>query len=277
LIQPTIAPSQTEVEQGGTVNIVGEDFNTGFSGKVNLSWLENNSLPITTTEFRGEPQGNPMSKPRTPNDNGNEVTLTNIVPNASYDFSVQDCDISCTGWSNVVSYKSGPAISAALQLNLQQPGKSIPVGSASVGANRSFSTTIRLDPTVPLGNYSLVAERSGAIEATAPLMVVKVGQFTPVIKFIDRTLGTSSSSERVGVGDNITIRGEGFASGPVRISLDTLNGTALATAVATGSPTMFEVTFQYNAATGNHQIVASQTQGGRVLQATGTIDAQSTH
>jgi hypothetical protein len=37
---------------------------------------------------------------------------------------------------------------------------------------------------------------------------------------------------------------------------------------------MFEKTFQYNAAAGKHQIVASQSQGGKVLQATGTIQAE---
>jgi len=255
-------------------------FSQALPGHFCLAPKENNSLPITRTEFRGAPPGNPTSKPRTRNDNANKITFTNIVPNTSYEFSVQDCDFSCTGWSNVVPYNSGPATPAAVQLTLEQAERNFParssisVGSASVEPNRSFSTAIKIGPSVPTGNYSLVAERSGSIEATTPLTVVVAGQFTPVIKFIDPSLGTSSSSGRVTVGGNITIRGEGFASGPVTISLDTLNGTRLATAVASGSPTRFQVTFQYNAAAGKHQIVASQSQGGKVPQATGTIQAE---
>jgi hypothetical protein len=285
LISSTIAPSQSEVEQGGTVNVVGDDFNTSFSGKVNIGWIENNSKIITTTELRGAPPGNPASLWRLANPDGNratltnsQVTLTNIIPNTSYAFSVQDCntfDFSCTGWSNVVNYNSGPATPAAVDLILQQAGRRFPVGSANVGPNRSFSTTIKIGPSVPPGNYSLVAERSGAIEASAPLSIVAAGgQFTPEIKFIDRNLGTSSSSERVTVGNNITVRGEGFASGPVKLSLDTLRGTVLATPVASGSPPTFQVTFLYNAAAGDHKIVASQSHNGEVLQATGTIQAE---
>jgi hypothetical protein len=150
------------------------------------------------------------------------------------------------------------------------------MGSAAVGTNGSFSKTIAIAAGTPPGLYSLVAERSGAIEASTPITIVKAGQFAPLIRFIEPTLGTSSSTERVTVGNNLTVRGEGFASGPVRISLDTLDGTVLATATASGTPSIFQVTFPYNGAPGAHQIVASQSQGERVLQATGTIQAEIT-
>lgn len=278
LISSTIAPSRSEVEQGGTANVVGDDFNIGFSGKVSLSWVEHDTLPIKTSEFRGAPPGNPTSKPRKLNDTGNEVTFSNIVPNTSYQFSVRDCDFSCTGWSNVVQYDSGPPTSNTVQLILKQGAgtgaKSYAVGSASVGPNRSFSTTITIGSSVPPGSYNLVAERDGAIQATTPLTIALPGHFTPIIKFIDTSLGTSSSDTRVTVGSNLTIRGEGFASGPVKISLDTPSGAVLATPAASGAPPTFEVTFPYNAAAGDHKIVASQRHNGEVLQATGTIQAE---
>jgi hypothetical protein len=238
---------------------------------VEVDWTESNSNDITKTSFRGVPPGNPTSKSRSPGDNGNGATFTNVAPNTIYAFSARNCDeFTCTDWSKVVDFNSGPATPSGVQLVLQG-AKSFPMGSATVGPNRSFSTRIRVDKTVPPGKYTLVAERGGADEASAPLTVVTSGQLTPTIQFVDQVTGTTSSSSRVIVGNKVFVRGEGFAQGPVKLSLDTLNGTVLSTATASGSPPMFQVTFPFTVA-GKHQIIASQNQGTKVVQASGTME-----
>jgi hypothetical protein len=90
-------------------------------------------------------------------------------------------------------------------------------------------------------------------------------------QFVDQVTGTTSSSSRVILGNKVFVRGEGFAQGPVKLSLDTLNGTVLSTATASGSPPMFQVTFPFTVA-GKHQIIASQNQGTKVVQASGTME-----
>jgi hypothetical protein len=156
-----------------------------------INWTESNSNDITKTSFRGVPPGNPTSKSRSPGDNGNGATFTNVAPNTIYAFSARNCDeFTCTDWSKVVDFNSGPATPSGVQLVLQG-AKSFPMGSATVGPNRSFSTRIRVDKTVPPGKYTLVAERGGADEASAPLTVVTSGQLTPTIQFVDQVTGTT--------------------------------------------------------------------------------------
>jgi hypothetical protein len=121
----------------------------------------------------------------------------------------------------------------------------------------------------------LEAQAAGATLASTPLKVVAAGQTDPTIAFVDPTTGVVSLSTRIAVDGTVTVRGEGFAAGAVKLTMDTANGTALASATAAGSPPTFNVSFRFNAS-GEHTIVATQSVSGESLTAPPvTITAQS--
>jgi len=275
VIHPILGLSQTLLTPGGIFTVKGSSFAPGFDGKVKIFWTESDNTDITKTSFRGLPPGNPTEKSRKANDSGNSLMVTNIAPNANYDFSVQDCDsFNCTAWSNVVHFNGGPAILGTVALVLQQGAVNIPAGNATVANDGSFSATITLPTSIAPGAYKLLANRSGKVEATANLTVAAQGHMTPVIHFYDTSTGELTSTTRVLVGNPLTVRGEGFAPGTVSLRLDRPTGAVLATAAATGTPAMFQVSFPAKTTPGSHTVYAVESSASGALQATATFLAE---
>jgi len=281
LFKPTLATPQSQVQPGKSIAVNGLNFPTKPASSIGLTWSANVSDGLTLSNLRGLPPGDPTSQPRTPLSTG-AYTVNNIAPNATYNFQVEDCNADgCTQWSNTLNYKSGSLTAPGpIQLFLQQPANSvtrrptsIPVGGATVGVNGSFSSPITVPATAAPGAYTLAAQSGGQTLASTPIVVVAANHFNPVIHFVDPTTGTVSSSTRIGVDGSLTVRGEGFSAGAVKLTLDTATGATLTMVNAAGSPPVFNTTFRFNYA-GTHAIVASQSAGSNKLQATATVTAQ---
>ncbi len=273
LFKPTLATSQSQVQSGKSIAVNGLNFPTKPASSIALTWSANVSDGLTLSNLRGLPPGDPASQPRTPLSTG-AYTVNNIAPNTTYNFQVEDCNADgCTQWSNTLNYKSGSLTAPGpVQLVLQQGAKNIPLTTVTA-TNGAFSANITVGATVVPGSYMLVAQSGGQTLASTPIVVVAANHFNPVIQFVDPTTGTVSSSTRIGVDGSLTVRGEGFNAGPVKLTLDTATGATLTTVNAAGSPPVFNTTFRFNYA-GTHAIVASQSAGSNKLQATATVTAQ---
>jgi hypothetical protein len=272
LFKPTLATPQSQLTPGQSLAIKGLNFPTTPSKAVFLLWTANVSGMLTSSNIQGLPPADPSVIARTPLSVGS-YTVANIAPNTPYSFSVQDCnDFVCTPLSNVVSYNGGPMTQPPpLTLAFVQGAKSVALTTLNASSG-SFATNVTIPANSAPGDYVLVAQANGATLASTPLKIVAGNQTDPTIGFVDPTTGVVWPSTRVAVGNPVTVRGEGFAAGTVKLTTDTPNGAALASANAAGSPPVFNVTFKFNAS-GDHEIIA--TESATNLTAKAAITAQS--
>lgn len=268
---PIIGVSQDQIKAGDPLGVTGSEFTPPNTTSLVLIWSDTISGNIVKSEIEWGLQGGPFvttSIPRQPFDSGNNYQFNNLAPNQNYQFHVRDWDqTTSTPWSawKVVQTSGATADQAMLWLDNDFGN---PLGTTTVAADGTFSTTVVIPNTTTPGLHSLNAQLMGG-EAAYPVNIQVLGanqSYTPMIQLIDPV----SQQVRTSTEETFpfTLRGLGFTPGQLNIAVDSMQGTQIGQATV-GNDGKFQQTYTMpSGILGPHQFVAWQVIGQTTIQAT---------
>jgi hypothetical protein len=278
LFPPQLGTSASIVQAGQSLGVTGTNFPVGQASALYIAWNDTTSGIVRESDINWGPANDPVqsvSKPRNGADGGNTFSVSNLLANTAYAFSVRDQDlITETPFGPPFLITTQPTNLVDLLLSATGGGQQTPVGSASLTGSGAFVTTVQIPQNTAAGMYTLAAALMGNILASATIQVVAASQQLPAtIEVIDPATDTVLGSVEETYA--FTLRGEGFQPGAVNVSIDTVNGQVLGTASgdATGS---FQANFIWpRGFTGQHGIVAEEIAGNQTYQASVSVFAQA--
>ena len=257
---------------GETITVIGSEFTPPNTISFVLTWSDTISGAIVRSEIEWGPQGGPtatISIPRQPYDSGNAYQFTNLNPNQTYQFRVRDWDeTTCTPWSawKIIATPGSTADQAMLWLDNDF---SAPLATVAVQLDGTFTTPITIPNGTSTGTHLLNAQMMGG-PAAWPFkldVIAANATYTPTIELIDTDTQTVAIGTEVGL--PFTLRGNGWAPGPVSIAVDSTTGLSIGQVNAGPDTRIPPTTFTMPPiSSGPHQFVAWQTTGGNTATAT---------
>jgi hypothetical protein len=259
LFHSSIGVDKTQVHDGETVTVDGQDFPPNRANRTGVTWTDTISGNIVRSEIdvsiRNAPANRTTIK-RQRFDTANVFFAENLQPGTPVTLSVRDCDsLTCTPFSNVFTVTTGGADTVLLTLEVNNVG--ISIGTAPLGATGAFRTSFVVPKGTPAGLHRVSANVDDVNADTAITVLPDVQPLPAQLHQIDPATGRIISSGVFG-SDPITLKGDGFQAADVAIRLDSVGGQQLATAAADASGT-FRVSFRWPAFTfGQHTLFAVQ-------------------
>jgi len=269
---PVLVTSQSQVKVGGQFTANGSFFTPAQATALNLQWDDTISGSIIDSDIQwrasnGSPQS--ASVPRNPFDAfsglGYRHTITAVAPNTTYQVQVRDCDeFTCSDFS-ATPLVITTAASDEVDILLQSNGINEVVAKATLGIDGTFSALVQIPPATSLGVHPLFATTEGGQTAEASIIVLGIGQVAqPTLGVINPDTGKVLQTPPAVETMKITVRGEGFAPGQVKLAVDAGQQLGATTVPANGIFFM-SVVWPFGVL-GIHQIIASQVVGGTTIQ-----------
>lgn len=267
LLSPGITTDQ-EVNAGSSATVTGTNFPLGQADTAYIGWQDTTSGTVTESDINWGQAGGPtqpVTIPRDGNDGKNLYTVSGLVPNSTYEFSVRDQDLLTeTPFSAPFPVTTTPTDLIEFSL-VSVPGNvETPVGSTTLTATGSFSVPVNIPPNQPPGMYKLTAVLTGALPVSTVLQVMAAGQpLKPTIE-VEGFLppGIVSLTE----GQTFAVTFEGFPPGTVSVFIDSTTGELLGTATSSG-PGSFTAPFSWPALDGEHSLIAQEIVGAQTFTA----------
>ncbi len=203
--------------------------------------------------------------------------FTNLQMDTTYAFSVTECDfVTCTPYGPALTVHTNSFV-PAVGLDLDTVGNEITTTTTDPLGNLSVVVTI--PKGTPAGLHNLLAVVNDFEVASTPLDVTGL-TFQPfvVLSSNGQIIGETGSQypSIVSVNSSVTLNGYSFFPNiPVNITVDAVNGPALASVVTDATGT-FIATFDYPGPTGDHSIAANQIILNQPYGASVNIDAETT-
>jgi hypothetical protein len=270
LFHPLIGVSQTQIKAGDPLGVTGSEFTAPSTVTLVLVWNDTTSGTIVRSEIEYGPQGGPfvtVSKARQPFDSGNNYQFNNLAPNQNYQFRVRDWDqTTSTPWSMWKNVATAGSNADQVLLWLDNDFGN-PLGTATVAADGTFSTTVTIPSATAPGQHLLNGQLMGG-DAAYPVTIQVLGatqSYTATIELIDPSTNrvVTSTEETY----PFTLRGLGFNAGQLNIAIDSISGTSIGQATV-GSDGKFMATYTMpSGILGSHLFVAWQFVGSSTVQA----------
>jgi hypothetical protein len=261
LFHPLLQIDQTEVSPNQQVHVIGSYFPVNMATELRIYWGDTSSGALAESDINWGPangQTKVVSQNRNPGDTIGSFLATGLNPNASYKFSVRDCDqLTCSDWSNWLTVVTQSV--RQVNLLLTSAGNTRTVGTTALTSTGFFSVSVTVPADAALGANQLSAEVGGTVLASLTITVVAPSQAAnPTLAVIDPNT-------------NAVL----FPPGNVSLFVDSNTGTLLGTTIASANGAFTQDIVWPSIAIGSHKVVAYTIVKGQPAQATASVFSEA--
>jgi len=268
-IPPALAASESEVKPGATIALLGTNFPVDTMTQLTVEWPNTSSGIPTGANVKywlvgdeGSAKTLPVTPP-SPFDGMYSFTALSLIAKSKYKFMAQCEDfLTSSQWSTEpleITTSTTNVVNVVLASSPDGPG--LTIGAAGLPQTPApWAYSVQIPTGTAVGTYYLLAEISGTIIASTPIVVASSLQ--PILQMIDSstTPPTIITSPQLGDGATFTVRGEDFSPGSaVTVAL---NGVVVGTQSAPSGEFQLAITLPGNPSWGSIPVDVTATAAG---------------